>query len=223
MSKDPDGEGNESGEFNMQETMTGNFRVQGNTAGGKSFRGVSRIEETGAFYRLEVKLDGARTLYGLGRRQGNVLAFAVGPKDKVEIAVYQIEGDQLRGLWVPPDAKGDDLSICGREHSVRSGANEFTIKEARSITGEAYTGRITIEEQPGKMDTKAVPVKMTWHLNDGVYHAVGIKQDTQIFAVFSFEPEAQHGVVVYTMADEGYQGVWVNNEGQMGVEVLMSA
>jgi hypothetical protein len=200
----------------------GKFRSEGRDSDGRSFRGSAEIREAGAFNRIILDHEGREPLHGLGKREGSNLAFALGPRDKVEIGVYELSGENLRGLWVPPDIQVDaDQSVCGREFSVRSGENEYTIKEARSITGETYDGRIRIHPVGDANAAGVRPVKMQWILADGTFNAVALQSDSMLFAAFSFEPEAMHGVVLYKLVDEGYQGTWFNNKGEQGTDVLM--
>ncbi len=208
----------------MPRPQLGKFDVLGQTVDGKSYRGSARIWEVGVFHRIELAIDGQETVSGLGRRAGDLLAFALGPKHKVEIGVYRIDGDSLRGLWVPPDAQGEDLAICGREWSEQTAPGTYTIREAHAITGEKYQGKITVTpiDVGSAIDETdfARPVRMHWLLDDGTFDAVALQTPAAIFAAFSFAPQSLHGVGVYQIIDEGYQVLAYHNDGSLRKEVL---
>src|SRR5437868_637621 len=83
-----------------------------------AYTGTMQIDRHGVFLHTTAELTPGETRHGLAIPFAGRLVMAFGPKDKVEIGAYEIAGDTLRGLWVPPGAGHENFDECGREESV---------------------------------------------------------------------------------------------------------
>ena len=162
----------------------------------------------GNFYEVRAAPGAAGERHGLGMFVDERLIISWGPKDKVEIGAYRIAGKEMTGTWVPPGARGSDMSICGHERSTQVEPNTYEIVEAKAIDGSAYTGRITIEPlEPGSDLTPPFAARMRWHLNDGEYASFAIAFGQAMFAIFSFQPDDWHAISVFEPQQDGsYRG-----------------
>lgn len=164
--------------------------------------------EHGRFLEVRVAPSTAGERHGLGMFVGNRLAISWGPKGKVEIGAYTRTGDVMEGLWVPPDARGEDLSICGRENSKRVEGETYEITEAVAIDKSPYTGRVSIESMQAGDTQFPWAVRMIWRLHDGDYASFAIAYPDAVLAIFSFEPQEWHAISVYEPQPDGsYAGV----------------
>ncbi len=154
---------------------------------------VSTVKN-GQFFDVTIDATG-QTAHGLGKVVGDSFAIAIGPVGKMEIGAYMVAGDRATGTWIPPGAKGDDLSICGREKLVRdpaSGASRtvWKIEEAVAIDGSRYEGQIIVEPAAEGI------VKMTWDLADGKFESVGIVTPGGYVSCWNVGEPARHGIIV---------------------------
>lgn len=163
------------------------------------------LSDHGMFLHSQETFSDGTVRYGIAARVGNRLALSFGPKNKMEIGVYRIQGANLIGRWVPPAARGVDLSILGREEHTGGIDGRWTITDAVSITGERYTGELQVSP-PAPHNAGIVRVKMQWTLHDGVYDAFGLHGGDAIFACFNLG-EGSHGVAMLDIIDGRLEGI----------------
>jgi hypothetical protein len=154
--------------------------------------------------------DGAE--YGLAGFAGSWLVQAFGPRDRVEIAIYQFKGERLQGTWVPPACAAVDLSPCGSEESRRVGADEFEIVKAHSIDGQPYSGRLKLTAA-GQVVDGFQPLLLQWTLNDGVYHSFGIRTGDTMVSTFNFDGPTPHSISMLCRQPSGWAGVRLSTPG----------
>jgi hypothetical protein len=168
--------------------------------------GEIRLVEDGLFMHAEGRRSGLAVL------AGKRLLAAYGPRHKVEIGAYVVRGEQLSGLWIPPDARGADVSICGRELSKKTGEHAWTITQAHAIDQSAYTGTLALElVQPGTDRTPGV-ARFHWALHDGEYHSFGLVFPDALVSTFCFEAGAAHRIAAYSPTAGGWSGWTLDNE-----------
>lgn len=194
--------------FDPAATYSGKYQVTDATASdGRKYNGEVVIEPHGLFGHVTAKLTGIGERFGLAAVFRNRLLIAWGPKDKVEIGAYHIGGQKMHGIWVPPGAKGDDLSACGQEFSNKKDAKSWEIEKAYAIDQQPYTGHLVIEASSPATPDQYQPVQIAWKLHDGDYAAFGLRLEDFMVTTFSFEPEKPYGISAYTVTPEGFEGV----------------
>jgi hypothetical protein len=184
-----------------------------------SYTGFASITPQGLFGHIAAKIDPSTERHGLAVATEKRLLIAWGPKDKVEIGACEIKGDSMQGIWIPPTARGDDLSICGQEKSVRVAENEWRIEQAYDLEHKPYSGTISI--QPVS-DSRPRIVEIVWRLNDGEYRSFGLLGDDWMVSTFNFEPDSPNAIAAYERIPDGFKGliVWKGNR-EAGPETLM--
>lgn len=176
---------------------------------GSHYTGEMTMEPHGLFGHVSARLSGAGDRFGLAVLFDNRLLIAWGPKDKVEIGAYRISGEKMTGIWVPPGAKGDDLSACGQEVSRRTDTGEWEIEKAYAIDQQPYTGRVIVTESGPSTSQQYQIVQVGWNLHDGIYHSFGLKLGDFMVTTFSFEPEQPYGISAYSVTPAGWEGAQV--------------
>jgi hypothetical protein len=176
-------------------------------------RGAITLEPKAIFLHAHGAI-GSDERFGLGMSFAGRLVVAYGPRDKVEIGAYRVDGDRLDGLWVPPGASSDDCAGCGSESSISEGDGVWRIDRAVAIDGSAYHGTLTIApmQPPNAEGPRAV--RMQWKLHDGDYSSFGIAFADAIYTTFSFEPEKPYAVAVYEPDSSCavLDGVWLGSD-----------
>lgn len=202
--------------FEAAATFAGKYSIaDALDAVGAKYTGEMVIDAHGLFAHVTSVLSTGETRHGLAALFDNRLLIAWGPKDKVEIGAYRISGEKMTGIWVPPGAKGEDLSACGSEVSQRTSPGEWKIEKAHAIDQQPYTGTVMIAEPPPSFPPQYQPVQVTWKLHDGDYHAFGLKFEDFMVTTFSFAPEERHGISAYSATPSGWEGVqlWKDEAG----------
>jgi hypothetical protein len=190
------------------ETFSGKYLMEGISDDAMKYAGIAMLTPHGLFAHVEAiigKPDGKR--YGLAVADDKRLLIAWGPKDKVEIGAYRIDGDLMQGLWIPPAATGIDTSACGEERSKRVNENVWEIEQAYDLEKNPYTGTITIEAaSSGSPEV----VKILWKLHDGEYRSFGLRGEGWMVSTFNFAPEFPHAVAAYETIRDGWKGevIW---------------
>jgi hypothetical protein len=186
-------------EFQPAQSFAGEFRVEGD-----GYTGQATFEPHGLFAHVTANLDSNETRYGLAVVFNGRLLIAWGPKDKVEIGAYRLEGDRLRGIWIPPAAAGENLDACGNEQSVRTSGNNWQVEKAHDLEKNPYTGTIAIDPiGDGPV------VKILWKLHDGEYNSFGLMGNDWMVSTFNFEKGTAHAIAAYERADGGWSGTQV--------------
>jgi hypothetical protein len=208
----------------LLDRFAGTYAVRGGGVGVTDYNGTMQLLRHGAFLHAELKLENGEVRHGLAMPWAGRLVLAYGPKDKVEIGAYRIEGDQLTGLWVPPGAAGADYAECGHEHSTRGAGDIWTITQAHAIDQAPYSGSLQVTPLEVLSGSAPAAVKIEWHLHDGNYSSFGLKFAEAMYTTFSFEPEKPYGVAVYEQAGDELAGTWIDSNGQrVGMETLQRA
>lgn len=185
------------------------FELAEDVAGGPSL-GTVVFVQNGLFLHADIRRADGSEWAGLAAVFGGRLVIAFGPRDKVEIGAYRLDGDRLEGLWVPPAAKGTDLGICGREWSRRVSDGTWQIEQAHSIDGSAYHGMLTVTpRETGNAATRSAD--FLWKLQDGEYRSFGLVMPDAMFSTFCLEPESAHGIAVYETTNLGLRGTLVES------------
>ena len=99
------------------------------------------------------------------------------------LAVYDIKGGKLDGVWVPFYAPGMDKANLGTEQLAGSEKldGEYQITAAKAPkTGEPYAGTVTIAPQELQLDGDVNTYRMTWHFGEAKVHGVGIRVDNSL-------------------------------------------
>jgi hypothetical protein len=156
--------------------------------------------------------DATPTRTGMVMRFGDHLLAAFGPTQRVEIGAYRRTGDALAGLWVPPDAKVDDLRICGAERSKQSAEMTFTIERAHAVDQLPYTGTLRITPAPQSSAGGIVAARFNWTLHDGEYASFGLLDGDVYVSTFCFEKGARHGVGLYRADGDNWRGAMLWND-----------
>lgn len=191
--------------FDPIEPLIGAYHVlDARSAGGEQSIGSIRFEPYGWFAHSVATVD-EQVVHGIAALFRGRLLMATGPKDKVEIGAYHLAGDLLHGIWVPPGAKGYDLTICGRERSQRVSGSTFEIEEAQAVDQQPYTGRLAIHH----LDDESTPVrraKFNWTLHDGEYASFGLAQREVLVSTFNFEPNTPFAIGLFEFDAGRWQG-----------------
>lgn len=187
--------------FDTLDPILGSFHIV-NSDVAPGAPGTVRFEPRGVFAHSRALIDHKET-FGLAALFRGRLLIASGPRDKVEIGAYHLSGNRLEGIWVPPDARGDDLAICGRELSRRKHENTFEIETAHAVDQMPYTGTLSLSY----LDPESVPVrrvKFNWSLHDGNYSSFGLASAEILVSTFNFEPGTRFSIGLY----EPHGGDW---------------
>src|SRR5581483_4134621 len=89
--------------------LAGQFRVNGQTPGGKAYSGDLLMEDVGSLDAILWKLDDGEAYKGIAIRREDVLAAAYGTaSQRFGVVVYKIHGGALEGWWADTgDLKAD--------------------------------------------------------------------------------------------------------------------
>ena len=205
--------------FKLADTFAGIYRIDGISADGSNYFGLAAITSHGLFGHVAAIIEPKTERHGLAVATDQRLLIAWGPKDKVEIGAYTIQGDSMHGIWIPPAANGADLSACGQEKSVRVAENEWRIEQAHDLEHKPYTGTISI--QPVS-DGRPRIVEIVWRLHDGEYRSFGLMGDGWMVSTFNFEPELQNAIAAYDRIPDGFKGVQIwKGDRALGQETLL--
>lgn len=202
--------------FDPIEPVLGEFHVVDSF--GSSLAAIA-FEPQGSFAHSTAQLERDGTRYGLAALFRGKLLIATGPKDKVEIGAYRIQGDRLSGIWVPPGAKGCDLAMCGREESIRGDNDSFHIQKAHAVDQMPYTGSLTLTYlDPPEVATRRV--KFNWRLHDGDYASFGLAADDVLVSTFNFEPDTPFAIGLYEPSHGEWRGTIAHSDGTTSTEIL---
>jgi hypothetical protein len=204
--------------FEPANTFAALYEAKGTSSDGASYLGFAAIHPHGLFGHVS-SIIGKTERHGLAVLTDQRLLIAWGPKDKVEIGTYEVRGDSMHGIWIPPAAKGDDLGVCGDEKSIRIAENEWRIEQAHDLEKNPYTGTISIQPiSEGKVRI----VEILWRLHDGEYRSFGLEGDGWMVSTFNFAPEFPHAIAAYKRIPGGFKGVQIwKDDRAVSHEVLM--
>jgi hypothetical protein len=193
--------------FATSSTFSGTYRIEGE---GNS--GIAEVIPNGLFAHIRANLDPIGTRFGLAVLFDQRLLIACGPEKKVEIGAYRITGDRMHGIWIPPDAAGDDLSACGQEQSVRVDSQTWKIQQAHDLEKKSYTGSITVRPIGTSSPDEPQMVRILWKLHDGDYNSFGLLGDDWMVSTFNFAAGTDHAIAAYEKSSDGWSGVQLWND-----------
>jgi hypothetical protein len=193
------------------DAYAGTYSVEGVDAHGQPYAGTMRLELKGIFLHADADLGPRGNRYGLAMPFKDRLVMAFGARDLVEIGAYDLRGDQVHGMWVPPGAADEDLSKCGREESVVESPGVWRIRQAKAVDGSAYTGVVRLTPAKGaSFENPPTPVVMTWSLHDGEYGSFGLAYSNAVYSTFNLsKDEPRHGVAAYEVRQNLLVGRWL--------------
>lgn len=183
----------------------GQYRITGQTVSkSRTYAGELEIEQSGAAYSLAWRLDAGHTYGGTAIYVDGVLGgvywTGARPSRDLGIVVYQINGGELTGTWIPAGAKSNSL---GRENLKGSpgldGRYEVTLGENPGGRGSKYSGHVEIARRGQTYDVR-------WFLPGPAYIGQGIRIG-DVLAV-GYSKGTAPGVIAYCMTENGGQGLW---------------
>jgi len=196
----------------------GRYRITGQTvAKNRIYAGELEIDESGAAYSLAWRLDAGDAYSGTAIYVDGVLGgvywTGARPSRDLGIVVYQINGRELTGTWLPAGAKSDSL---GRENLKGSpgldGRYEVTLGENPGGGGGKYSGHVEIARHGQTYDVR-------WFLPGPAYIGQGIRIGDVLVVGYSKGTAA--GVIAYCMTEDGGQGLWSFGESRsLGEETI---
>lgn len=176
----------------------------------RATQGSVHFEPHGLFAHSHARYENS-DVFGLAALFRGRLLIATGPKDKVEIGAYHLSGNRLEGIWVPPGAKGEDLSACGIEVSRRVREDTFEIERAHAVDQQPYTGRLSLSfSDPESAAVRRV--KFNWTLHDGEYASFGLASAEILVSTFNFEPGTPFSIGIYEPHGSQWRGIIAHND-----------
>jgi hypothetical protein len=206
--------------FKSADRFAGTYRIDGLSADGANYFGSATVTAKGLFGHISAIIEPKIERHGLAVLAKRRLLVAWGPKDKVEIGAYTIQGDSMQGIWIPPAASGNDLSACGQEKSVRVAENEWRIEQAFDLEHKPYTGTISVQVVS---DGTPRIVEILWRLHDGEYRSFGLLGEGWMASTFNFEPGSPNAIAAYERIPDGFKGVQLwKDQRTLGHETLIA-
>jgi hypothetical protein len=182
--------------------LVGRYAATGVTPQGANYKGDVQIEQVGKLHVVLWKLENGAAYKGIAIRQGDKLGVGYGAADtKFGIAVYQVNGGTLQGVW----ADSRDLkSELGKETLEGSPSLSGTYKIALGQNRDGitnYTGTIEIKRNDNTFlfywPTKVPSL------------GVGVLVDDMLVVAYGSNPAKLPGVVGYkTSGADTLEGTW---------------
>jgi hypothetical protein len=195
----------------------GQYEIKGETVSkNRAYAGELQIEQNGPGFNLAWRLDQGDAYRGAAMAADNVLGAVYWTADRSSrdfgIVVYQIDGGELKGIWMPAGAK---ITAAGREDLEGSpdldGRYEVTLgwnPDRRST----YSGHVEIDRNAETYDVR-------WFLPDLVFVGKGVRVGDVL--VVGYSARTAPGVIAYCMTEDGGQGIWSHGSaGGLGSEVI---
>ena len=182
--------------------FVGRYAATGVTPQGANYKGDVQIEQVGKLHVVLWRLEGGAAYKGIAIRQGDKLGAGYGPADaKFGIAVYQVNGGTLQGVW----ADSRDLkSELGKETLQGSPNLSGTYKIALGQNRDGitnYTGTIEIKRN-GNTFLFFWPTKVP-------SLGVGVLVDDMLVVAYGNNPAKLPGVVGYKASGaDAMDGTW---------------
>jgi hypothetical protein len=195
-----------SGKLSGEYTITSASRPGGDR---HVHAGTVAISAAGGQYAIEWRLENGQKYRGVGLEAGEFLAAGWDAAGDAGVAVYEIDGGQLRGRWA---TAGDGGKLGTEELRGPAGLNgSYEIVGARSPGGGAYDGQLSLTPSGSiyRLIRRAGP---------STYYGAALKKGSRLFAGFSTGGGA---VMVYTIKDKKLNGQWAQpSSSQLGTEFL---
>jgi hypothetical protein len=182
--------------------FAGRYAATGVTPQGGNYKGEVQIEPVGKLQVVLWKLESGAAYKGIGIRQGDKLGVGYGgPDTKFGIAVYQVNGGTLQGVWADSRDLKSELGKETLEGSPNlSGTYKITLGQNRDgITN--YTGTIEIKRN-GNSFLFFWPTKVP-------SLGVGVLIDDMLVVAYGSNPAKLPGVVGYKASGaDTMNGTW---------------
>jgi hypothetical protein len=195
-----------SGKLSGEYTVTSASRPGGDRS---VHAGTVAIRAGGGHYTIEWRLQNGQKYGGVGLEQGEFLAAGWDASGDAGVAVYEINGGQLKGRWAMPSGGGKLGAEDLRGPSGLNGVYEAVA--ARSPSGESYEGQLSLTPS-GNI------YRLIRRAGSTTYYGAALKKGGYLFAGFSTGGAA---VMVYTIKDGKLSGQWAQpSSSQLGTEFL---
>jgi hypothetical protein len=195
-----------SGKLSGEYTITSASRPGGDR---NVHAGTVAISAAGGHYAIEWRLANGQKYRGVGLEDGEFLAAGWDMAGDPGIAVYEINGGQLKGRWATASGGG---KLGSEELHGPSGLNgSYEIVGARAPGGGSYEGQLSLTPT-GNI------YRLIRRAGSSTYYGAALKKGTRLFAGFSAGGGA---VMVYTIKDDKLNGQWAQpSSSQLGTEFL---
>ena len=133
----------------------------------------------------------------------DVLGVGWGTGSNHGVVVYRIDGGTLRGRWAGAQTQGSYGTEVLEGPKELNGRYEITSSKS-PVSGGSYTGSVTITPRGEVFDVH-------WTLAREQYRGVGIRRGNLLVVGWGIGGDS--GAVLYTRANDGWQGVWAQPNG----------